>query len=85
MNQVHELQYHEVVESLSGYGGSMVRQFGWFLEGNHGLWGFHIEFATVPIIHRHPIQGHHQQDSGHWEKLLRLLRLLHRGGGIHEG
>ena len=58
VNQVHEWQYHGVLESLSGYGGGLVRQFGWFLEGN-GLLGVHIEFASAPIIRRHLILGCH--------------------------
>jgi hypothetical protein len=48
---------------------------GWFQGGNaHGFWGLYIEFATVPIIQRHPLLGLHGLESFH-------LHLLQKGGG----
>ncbi len=57
---------------------SLSRLPSWLVSGGkaQGFWGFYIEFATVPIIQRHPLLGLHGRESFH-------LHLLQKGGGSH--
>jgi hypothetical protein len=75
------LAWAQGVEALLRYRGSEVRQFGeemgwllhhqvgWFVR-EAGLQGFHIEFATAPIIQPHASLGGRWQESVCWENSL---------------